>query len=621
MPEPTIDFAIITAIEIERRAVCDAFGMTKEDRIRSEARTYWRKRLQLEDGEFYYEILVAQSTGMGGIDITHLVSDTIQDWKPNAILLVGIAGAASKEQHLGDLVIASDVYYYEPGKLTPDGKKPEPYMFKADSTLWDRVITVADWITPISVDRPDGTQERPKIEHGVIASGEKVIADAAVRDRIAAGQRKIKAIEMEGYGFSAAIWQNFDKVHHLVIKAICDLADSSKNDEWQPYAAVVAADFTKHFLLDRPLEPQNPPAIKPLSGDKHYEPIYKPIIKAFTYGNVVPFLGAGIEPSIYIDLAWKLTQEVGPGLLEERWDSSDRNKMRQELIEKLIGLPSSGCHHLTLPTSTLRTEQELILAKMDLRFLSQYLHREINSSVFYRILSLLTTAMEDCRNEDTRQLYDFFAQLPKRMRPKLIVTTKYDTYLEQAFSLYEKPFDVVFYKVDAIEREDGRKEGGFMHKPYDQEQALLITDRDYDLPDDKRTIILQLYGRRDDNFVITQDDFDDLLQGLKKLPTDLRDILAENNILFLGYSPNDYELQVLVDRLFKENILTQRDFFRYGFTSWLIHQCQPGNIKTAIWEERRKIKLIDIQSTWKDFVSNLKTGIDQKIETMKREAG
>jgi nucleoside phosphorylase len=78
-----------------------------------------------------------------------------------------------------------------------------------------------------------------------------------VRNEIAARQRKIKAIEMEGYGFSKAAWQSFDRVRYVVIKSICDSADLGKGDEWHPYAAAVAAGFTKHFLLDRPLDPRN----------------------------------------------------------------------------------------------------------------------------------------------------------------------------------------------------------------------------------------------------------------------------------------------------------------------------------------------------------------------------
>jgi nucleoside phosphorylase len=54
-------------------------------------------------------------------------------------------------------------------------------------------------------------------------------------------------------------WQHNNANHHfyqvrcLVIRALYDYADSSKNDQWHAYAAAVAAGFTKHFLLDEPL--------------------------------------------------------------------------------------------------------------------------------------------------------------------------------------------------------------------------------------------------------------------------------------------------------------------------------------------------------------------------------
>jgi hypothetical protein len=63
---------------------------------------------------------------------------------------------------------------------------------------------------------------------------------------------------MEGYGFSAAVWQSAGSHRHLVMKAICDRADRDKTQDWQPYAAAVAARYARHFLRDRPLEPHAP---------------------------------------------------------------------------------------------------------------------------------------------------------------------------------------------------------------------------------------------------------------------------------------------------------------------------------------------------------------------------
>ena len=60
------------------------------------------------------------------------------------------------------------------------------------------------------------------------------------RDEIA-GREQVIAFEMEGAG----VW---DVLPSLVIKAVCDYADSHKNKNWQGYAAAVAAACTKACL-------------------------------------------------------------------------------------------------------------------------------------------------------------------------------------------------------------------------------------------------------------------------------------------------------------------------------------------------------------------------------------
>src|SRR5262249_20605800 len=51
--EVPIDFAILTALEVERTAFCAALGMTDRDRQKKDARVYWRGRIPLEDDEVY----------------------------------------------------------------------------------------------------------------------------------------------------------------------------------------------------------------------------------------------------------------------------------------------------------------------------------------------------------------------------------------------------------------------------------------------------------------------------------------------------------------------------------------------------------------------------------------
>ncbi|KAI4852903.1 Pfs, NACHT and ankyrin domain protein [Aureobasidium sp. EXF-8845] len=82
----------------------------------------------------------------------------------------------------------------------------------------------------------------PRVHYGVIASGNKLIKDAVERDLILkeVGQDCI-CLEMEAAGLT-------NSFPCLVIRGICDYADSHKSDEWQEYAAATAAAYAKEFL-------------------------------------------------------------------------------------------------------------------------------------------------------------------------------------------------------------------------------------------------------------------------------------------------------------------------------------------------------------------------------------
>ncbi|KAL7942766.1 hypothetical protein V8C42DRAFT_139381 [Trichoderma barbatum] len=88
---------------------------------------------------------------------------------------------------------------------------------------------------------PSSNQSPPDVHFGLIATGDTVMRSGKDRDRIAA-QDKVIAFEMEGAG----VWETFPSC--LVIKGICDYADSHKNKTWQIYAAATAAAAAKAFL-------------------------------------------------------------------------------------------------------------------------------------------------------------------------------------------------------------------------------------------------------------------------------------------------------------------------------------------------------------------------------------
>ncbi len=81
----------------------------------------------------------------------------------------------------------------------------------------------------------------PYIHYGTIGSANKVVKNAAEREKLKRGDLNIICVEMEAAGL-------IDSFPCLVIRGICDYADSHKNKKWQPYAAATAAAYMKELL-------------------------------------------------------------------------------------------------------------------------------------------------------------------------------------------------------------------------------------------------------------------------------------------------------------------------------------------------------------------------------------
>jgi nucleoside phosphorylase len=87
-----------------------------------------------------------------------------------------------------------------------------------------------------------GTVYAPEVFIGRIGSGNGVMKSGVDRDRIAT-EHNMVAFEMEGVG----AW---DEIPCMLVKGLCDYADSHKNKDWQDYAAATAASVAR-AIIDR----------------------------------------------------------------------------------------------------------------------------------------------------------------------------------------------------------------------------------------------------------------------------------------------------------------------------------------------------------------------------------
>ncbi|KAJ3498470.1 hypothetical protein NLG97_g1097 [Lecanicillium saksenae] len=108
-----------------------------------------------------------------------------------------------------------------------DGTDCATYCYDGPSSLVERRERTSD-------------EDNPAIHYGTIASANQLMKDAFVRDRLAA-EENVLCFEMEAAGL-------MNRFPCVVIRGICDYADSHKNKQWQGYAAMAAAAFAKDFL-------------------------------------------------------------------------------------------------------------------------------------------------------------------------------------------------------------------------------------------------------------------------------------------------------------------------------------------------------------------------------------
>jgi nucleoside phosphorylase len=91
----------------------------------------------------------------------------------------------------------------------------------------------------------------PEVHYGIIASGNQVMRHGVTRDQLRE-KHGVLCFEMEAAGL-------MDDFPCLVIRGICDYADSHKNKQWQGYAAATAAAYAKELLYMIPVPTREVP--------------------------------------------------------------------------------------------------------------------------------------------------------------------------------------------------------------------------------------------------------------------------------------------------------------------------------------------------------------------------
>lgn len=92
------------------------------------------------------------------------------------------------------------------------------------------------------IKRNERTSTKPQIHYGTIATGNSVVKDGISRDDI------VRRLDCDCLCFEMEAAGLMNTFPCLVVRGVCDYADTHKNDIWHPYAAAVAAAYGRELL-------------------------------------------------------------------------------------------------------------------------------------------------------------------------------------------------------------------------------------------------------------------------------------------------------------------------------------------------------------------------------------
>lgn len=306
------------------------------------------------------------------------------------------------------------------------------------------------------------------------------------------------------------------------------------------------------------------------------EPPYGEIADLLREGQVIPFLGAGVNFG---------TRPSGAAWDEKTEAFLPSGAELSRFLARQASFPSQDDHDLT------------DLAKVASYFVEASARRRLRE----HLRKIFDHDFVPC------EIHKYLAEVPV---PSLIVTTNYDTLAEQAFLQAGRPYDLVVHPTD---RKD--VEASVLWWEHGKQEPVAVPPNQLFIDLKTTTVIYKMHGtidrllRKWDSYVITEDDYVDFLSrmtGQTAVPALFMRHFRTRHFLFLGYGLRDWNLRVVLKNLKSAlpmpNAPAAANDEEEDLRSWAI-QFRPSSLEVELWNARQ-IKIYDVDIN--EFVRRLR---------------
>ena len=210
-------------------------------------------------GKLYGNDAVLALSRWGKVAAAQTATTLLTQYPIEKLIFTGVAGGADPSLSIGDIVISSELVQYDvdASPVPPMRRFEIPLLgishFSADTDLIQKAEHAAHEFTHHTLHTTVAKADleayhirTPKVASGVIASGDRFIADTETIHELRTSIAGLRCVEMEGAAVAQVCYEH--DVPFVVVRVISDNADHSAVIDFPMFVSRIAAQYTQGII-------------------------------------------------------------------------------------------------------------------------------------------------------------------------------------------------------------------------------------------------------------------------------------------------------------------------------------------------------------------------------------